>query len=63
MEDNRIDTDLDSWNTGNDKADIIDNTAYNPEDVSDEAKAGQFIEDEGDEEGNRNLASGFGTVP
>ncbi len=50
MEDNRIDTDLDSWNTGNDKADIIDNTAYNPEDISDEAKAGQFIEDEGDED-------------
>jgi hypothetical protein len=50
MEDNRIDTDLDSWNTGNDKADIMDNTKYNPEDVSDEAKEGLFVGDEGDED-------------
>ncbi len=50
MEDNHIDTDLDSWNTGNDKADIMDDSEYNPEDVSDEAKEGLFIEDEGDED-------------
>jgi len=50
MEDKRIDTDLDSWNTGNDKEDIIDNSEYNPEDISDEAKNGEFIEDEGDED-------------
>ena len=50
MEDNRIDTDLDSWNTGNDKADIIDNSEYNPDDISDEAREGEFVDDEGDED-------------
>lgn len=50
MEDNRIDTDLDSWNTGNDKADIIDNSEYNPDDISDEAREGKFVDDEGDED-------------
>lgn len=50
MEDNRIDTDLDSWNTGNDKADIMDNSDYTPDDISDEAREGKFVDDEGDED-------------
>ena len=50
MEDNRIDTDLDSWNTGDDKADVMDGTVYNADDISDEAKNGEFVDDEGDED-------------
>lgn len=50
MEDNRIDTDLDSWNTGDDKADIMDGAEYNADDISDEAKNGEFVGDEGDED-------------
>lgn len=50
MEEQRIDTDLDSWNTGNDEKDIMDNSEYNPEDISDEAREGKFVGDEGDED-------------
>jgi hypothetical protein len=50
MEDDRIDTDLDSWNTGNDKADIIDNSEYNRDDISVDATEAKFVDDEGDED-------------
>ena len=50
MEEERIDTDLDSWNTGNDMADITDDTVYDSDDISDEAREGEFVGDEGDED-------------
>ena len=44
-----MDTDLDSWNSGDNKPDIMDNATYHPEDISKEAKNGDFVGDEGDE--------------
>jgi hypothetical protein len=44
-----MDTDRDSWNSGDDMPDIFDNTVYDGE-VSPEAENGEFVGDEGDED-------------
>jgi hypothetical protein len=44
-----MDTDRDSWNSGDNMPDIIDNTIYDDE-ISPEAAAGKFVDDEGDED-------------